>query len=76
MAGKQDIQALLNRLKSQVKKLDEVINGPDVPKQEAVEILKQLEFTSKEAKAAVDGVPSGLSTQEIVSTVLKKRGQE
>lgn len=64
---------LFLKLEATVKVMRKVIIGElNQEKQAAVEILTQLEFSTKEATAAVELVPDNLDAAAIVQTVLRR----
>jgi Holliday junction resolvasome RuvABC DNA-binding subunit len=64
---------LFLKLESQVKAMRKIIIGElNQEKQAAVEVLTQLEFSTKEATAAVEQIPDGPDAATIVQEVLRR----
>jgi hypothetical protein len=57
---------------AELKKKAGIVDGDETAKEEAIQILGQLEYKATEARKLVDSSPAGLSAKEIIQEVFKR----
>ena len=62
----------LRRMEAYARELRRLLFGEDEQRTEAIQVLCQLGYSTKQAQQAVEYIPPGLSTQEIIKEVFRR----